>query len=234
MHRHHALGRQQVVENAEHRFLHLAGIGGATNQDQLLAEIDRDHGLAAATVPLRIGAERRQVDNRVFRLKAFQLRSGRTDKQGSDEQVVPRIFVDDPHVDPVFRLRTTKQVGDVELVLRRDFLEEIRFQRGEVFRRHALVDVTPPHGIFGFGIADDKLVFRGTPGVLAGFDHQRAVLCKASFAVTDCVLDQRRCPEIRVDRGVGFNSLAIQRKIEGGGAQNGFLQCIRPSRNTRI
>ena len=41
-------GRQQIVEDAEHRLLHLAGICGAADQDQLLGEVDRDHRLAAA------------------------------------------------------------------------------------------------------------------------------------------------------------------------------------------
>ncbi len=35
MHRHDALRRQQVIEDAEHRFLHLAGVFGAADQDQL-------------------------------------------------------------------------------------------------------------------------------------------------------------------------------------------------------
>ena len=41
VHRHDALRRQQEVEQAEHRLLHLAGIFGAADQDQLLLEIDR-------------------------------------------------------------------------------------------------------------------------------------------------------------------------------------------------
>src|SRR3546814_5376207 len=47
VHRHHALYGEQIVEDAEYRLLHLAGIGGAADQHELLGEIDRDHRLAA-------------------------------------------------------------------------------------------------------------------------------------------------------------------------------------------
>src|SRR5438309_2011432 len=48
MHRHDAPLWQDEIEQPEDRFLHLAGIGSAANQNDLLAEIDGDDGLAAA------------------------------------------------------------------------------------------------------------------------------------------------------------------------------------------
>ena len=73
MHRHHPLGRQEVVQDGEDRLLHLAGIGGAADQDQLLGEIDRDHGLAGRAMPRRIGIEAGQVDDGEFRIEVLEL-----------------------------------------------------------------------------------------------------------------------------------------------------------------
>ena len=81
MHRHHALGRQQVVEIGEDRLLHLAGIGGAADQHDLLGEIHRDHGLAAAAVALGIGAEAGQVDDGEFGEVAQDVFLRRADQQ---------------------------------------------------------------------------------------------------------------------------------------------------------
>ena len=59
MHRHNALYRQQIIEDAENRLLHLTGISCAADQDQFLTKIDCNHRLAAAAVARRVGAEAR-------------------------------------------------------------------------------------------------------------------------------------------------------------------------------
>ena len=53
VHRHHAFGRQIIIERGEDRLLHLAGIAGAADQHDLAREIDGDDRLAAAAVALR-------------------------------------------------------------------------------------------------------------------------------------------------------------------------------------
>jgi hypothetical protein len=47
----------------EYRFLHLAGIIAAADQDDALGEVDRHHGLAAHAVAVRIGLEGRQAQD---------------------------------------------------------------------------------------------------------------------------------------------------------------------------
>ncbi len=181
VHRHHAFGGQQVVENAEDALLHLAGIFGAADQDQLLFEIDRDHGLAARPVAFGVGLEAGQVDDGVFGHETVELGFGRTHQQRADELVVPRQLVDHPDIDPVLGLRAAEQVGDEKLALVRHRLEEIFLERGEMRRRHRGI-VVPPYGVFGFGVADDELVLRAAARVLARFDHQRTVLGTAPLA----------------------------------------------------
>ena len=87
MHRHHALFRQQVVEDGEDRLLHLAGIMRAADEDEAVGEVERDDGFAARAVAGRIGLEARQVDDGEFRREAQALR--RHDQQVLDEQRVP-------------------------------------------------------------------------------------------------------------------------------------------------
>jgi hypothetical protein len=194
MHRHHALGRQQVVQHAEHRFLHLAGISGAADQDQLLRHADRDHRLAAAAVPLGIGAEARQVDDRELRREAFELGRFRAHQQGADEQIVPGQLVDHPHVDAVLGLRAAIEVGDEQRFLARQRGQEIGLERSEMLRLHRLV-VVPPDGVLGLAVADQELVLGGAAGVLAGLDHERPVLCELALAAGHGLLDQRGpCP----------------------------------------
>ena len=64
MHRHHLFRRQQVVEDGEHRFLHLARIARAADQHDLAREVAGDDRLASRAMALGVGAKRRQVDDR--------------------------------------------------------------------------------------------------------------------------------------------------------------------------
>ncbi len=59
MHRHDALGRQEIVEDREDRLLHLAGIRRSADEDHALGEVDRDHRAGVAAVDFRIGLEAR-------------------------------------------------------------------------------------------------------------------------------------------------------------------------------
>ncbi len=58
-----SLGRQHVVEIAEHRLLDLAGVFGAADQHQLLGEIDEDEGVGTDAVDLVLREEMRRVQD---------------------------------------------------------------------------------------------------------------------------------------------------------------------------
>ena len=210
MHRHHALDRQQIVEDAEHRLLHLARISGATDQDQLLGEVDRHHRLAAAAMAGRVGLEGRQVDDRIFRREIGQFVRARTHQQRADEQVMPGALVDDAHIDAMFGLRSAEQVGDIERVLLAQRLEEVRLQRREMLRRHRDIGAAPPDRRFGLGIADDEFVLGRSAGMFAGLDDQRAVLGQYALAIADGRFDQRGGAHIPELGGMGGNALVCQ------------------------
>ena len=132
MHRHDALGRKQIVEDTEDTFLHLAGIGRAANQNQLLDEVYGDDRFAATTVAFRVCVEAWQVDDRIFGIELGELFSGGAHKERANEQIVPGEFIDDPYVDAVCGLRASKEIGDIELVLAGERLKEVSLEIGEM------------------------------------------------------------------------------------------------------
>ena len=191
MHWHDPLGREQIVEQAEHRLLHLTSISRAANQDQLFGEIDRDHRLAARAVARRIGAEAGQIDDGIFGGEGRQFRRRRAAQQSADELAVPGKFGDDLDSDAVFRLRSAEQMLDIELVPGSQRGEEIGFERGEMAGLHALVGLAPPDRVFGFRIADDELVIGAAAGVRAGGDDERAILGQHALSIADGMFYQR-------------------------------------------
>ena len=76
MHRHDLFLRQQVIEDGEHRFLHLARIARAADEHDLALEVASDDRLASRAMPLGVGAERGQIDDRQFRDKAGSSSAG--------------------------------------------------------------------------------------------------------------------------------------------------------------
>ncbi|KIU01019.1 hypothetical protein QU38_02720, partial [Staphylococcus aureus] len=159
--------------------------------DQLLGEVDRDHRLAAAAMALRIGAEARQVDDRVFGHEAAEFARLGPDQHRADEEIVPGQLVDHAHVDAVLGLRAAVQILHEQRVASRQLCEEIGLQRGEMLGGHALVDIAPPDIVFGGRVADDELVLGRTAGVLAGGGDQRAVLRQLALAAAHRVLHER-------------------------------------------
>ena len=112
MHRHDALGWQQIIENAEHRLLHFTSISRAADENQFLTEIDSDDRFAAAAMAFRISPEVWKIDNCVFRNKARQFFLFGTHQQCPNEKIMPGIFVDDANANAMFRLRSAKKVSN--------------------------------------------------------------------------------------------------------------------------
>ena len=198
VHAHHPLGGQQIVHDGEDRLLHLAGIGGAADQDQLPGKVHRDHGAADAAMPGRIGREAGQVNDGEFRVERGQLFRGGADQQVVHEQRVPGIFGHHPHADPV------GEVGAAEQILGEQLLafgmgHHVGKERIEMRRAHRLVVVPPDLG-FGVGVPDRELVAGGAAGMDARLHHQRTVGADMTFATAYRFFIQRRRAEVEVDR----------------------------------
>ena len=80
-------------------------------------------------------------------------------------------------------------------------------------RRHFDVGTTPPNGVFGLFIADDKFILGRATCMLAGLDDQRAVFSHYALAVDERILDQLRRPEVAMQHRVGCNTLLFEGNI---------------------
>ena len=180
MHRHHPLGRQQVVEHREDRFLHFAGIGRAADQDDALGEIAGNHGFCAATMTGRIALEIRQVDDRQPRRESGERSLFRADQQVADEQRMPGEFRYDTRRQGVFRIGTADQVLNIKR-LALGMVEHVLMQDLEVLRRHLIV-VVPPDFVRRIGVADDEFVLRGTARMLSRQGTHSAMSGQLRFA----------------------------------------------------
>ena len=129
----------------------------------------------------RIGTEARQIDDRIVRRKALQLLCLWSHKQGTDEQVVPGKFVDHADVDPMFGLRSAKQVSDEQGFALGDFGKEIGLEQRKMVGRHCDIGLAPPDTVLGFCVPDDELVRSGTARVLAGRYDKSAISGKQAF-----------------------------------------------------
>ena len=162
---------------------------------------------------LGVGAEARQVDDRIFRLECSQLVSLGPHQQSADEEVVPGELVDHPHLDAMLRLRSAIEVGDEQHVLVGQRQQEVVVKPIERRGIHRLVGLAPPDTVLGNRIADNKLILRAAAGVAAGAHDQRSVFRKQTLAAAHGVLDQRRGLEIPKDLGAGRNALLLKPKF---------------------
>jgi hypothetical protein len=197
MHRHHTLFGQEVVQKGEDRLLVFAGILGVGDQDQLLFEVERDHGIRPAAVPFRVGGEAWAVDDREFRHEAVKLGPLGPPEKVADEQVMPGELTDHTHIE------TMLGVGAAVKILHEVFaalhvLQHVLMQAVEGVRCHRGI-VVPPDLVFDRRGADDELVFRGPSRELAGRHQEGAPLSHATFTAAQCGLDQRRFKKVVVN-----------------------------------
>ena len=116
MHRQDVLHRQHVVQHAEDRLLHLAGVARAANQHELLGEMNRDDDVRVRAVARRSRFEARHVDDGEF--GDVCRRNVRVDEeQASRKQVVPRELVDDADGQAVLRIGAGETILDEELLV---------------------------------------------------------------------------------------------------------------------
>ena len=183
MHRHDALLRQKIVERGEDGLLHLAGIGGAADQDQAVLEVAGDHGLGPAAVALGVRLEAWQVDDRQLRQEALERTMIRADQQIADEQRVPGKLGHDPGRQCIVAIGAADQILDEE-VHACGMGQHVLAQQVEMAGGHRLV-VVPPDLTFRHLVADHEFVLRGPSGMLSGIGTQRSICGQHSLAATD-------------------------------------------------
>ncbi len=211
MHRHDALFRQQVVEQGEDRFLVLARIFGAAHKDQLAVEVHRDHRLAAAVVPLGVGAEAGAVDQREIGGEAVERGALGAAQHGAVEQAVPGQFGDHAHVDRVLGIGPADEILH-EILAVLHVGQHVGMKRVEARRRHGGV-VFPPDRVFDRGGAHDMLVPGRAPGELACGDEEGPAKAEPALAALERGLDQRRFEQVVMHRAQPGDALMLQPEI---------------------
>ena len=210
MHRHDVLFGQDVVEEGEDRLLHFAGVAGAADQHDLAREVAGDDRLGAAAVPLGIGFERGQVDDREVGREGGEILARRADQQVADEQRVPGVFGEDARLDAQRRIGAAMQILR-EQRLAAGVCEKVVEQRVEILARHRIVVVPPDDGV-GLVVADDELVFRAAAGMHAGVGDQRAVLGDMRFMALQREFVELRRAEVPVARRRDRESRTCRRR----------------------
>ncbi len=197
VHGKHALERQEEVEHGEDRFLDLAGIAGAADQDDAPLQVQDDEDLRIGAVFLGVGVEAGRLDDGEFGDVVVQLFDRQADEQVAGEQAVPGVFGDDADGQVVVGMGggggvlhedvAPLEIGGDQLV-----------QPVELLRLIRLVDLAPPDLVVIFLAADDELVVRRAPGVVAGAHHHCAFVRQGALAACHDALDQRAGGQVPV------------------------------------
>ena len=195
MHRQDVGQREQVIQDGENRFLHLAGIARPADEHQLPAEMQGDDDIGARAVPLRIRLEAGRIDDRELRL----MRGLRIDnEQVANEQAVPREFGDNADGEPIFGIGAGKHILD-EQVAPLQRAHEVAVQSVEVRFLHRPVHLAPVDVGLARRFPDDKLVIRRPSRVQAGTADQWSLRGDDTFMTADDLFVERGGGEIPTD-----------------------------------
>ena len=181
-------GREQEVHHAENGFLHFSRVGRAPNQHGSAGEVERNENLRIDAVALGVRLELGCANNSEFGMMCLHFLRRRPYKKLVHEQVVPRIFVDDPHRQAIFRIGPAEKILDEELAAAQ-VLHHTLVERVELFRLHGRVHRAPGYAVGGNRILHNELVFGRAPCAV-GKTHQRAVGGQFSFVAANRVLYQ--------------------------------------------
>ena len=138
------------------------------------------------------------MEDERLRLHLVELVVRRVDEERLREERVPGALGDHAHRDAMGRIGAGERVDHVDVSLaqaRRDLLAELL----EVLLGDLRVDVAPPDPILRAGLANDELVLRRAPRVLAGVDDERAALGEPRVASRQRVLVELRGRRMPVD-----------------------------------
>ncbi len=197
MHGHDALRRQIEIERGEDRLLDLAGIGGVSDQNDLPAEIDGDHGLAAHPVALGVGLERGHVDNGEIGNEVGELGTLGTDQQLADEEGMPGELGENAGLDPVGGIGAAIEVLREQLAAAR-MRDQIVVEALEIGLRDLAV-AFPPDRAFGQVVDHRVLVLGRAAGMDPGLRAERAAFHQRSLLRRNGMLVKRRGGQIPMD-----------------------------------
>ena len=207
MHRQHALQRQDVIQDREDRFLHLARVARPADQHELLREADRDHDVGVDAVALGIRFEARRVDHRELG-RGFAGRLRIVDEQVAAEETVPRVLGDDADRQAVGGIGAGIHILH-EQILTVQGPQQFRVQHVELRRLHRPVRLAPLDLAIARRFADDELVVGRAAGVRPGAARERTRGGDQAFLPAHRFFVERRRSEIPVD-AIGGDPFVLQ------------------------
>ena len=199
MHRQHALGRQQEVQNAEHRFFDLAGVPGAADQHQAALEIDQHKGAGIDAVLSAAGFQARHLNDGEPRLEVGQFGGRRLNEHIACEEIMPGGLGDHPDRQAEGRVGASVailhenlaplQIGGGALV------QNVERLGGDRSVNLAPVDIAAITGVI-----DDEFVIGRAPGVLTGGHREGAAGGDGALATANRFLIQLALGEVPMSR----------------------------------
>src|SRR5262249_51810927 len=175
----------------------LAGIAGATNQNQLLTEIHQDERPGIRAVGFRLGLQSWRVDDGEFRDMAARLLVPiGTYEHMARKQAMPGIFGDDADRNAEFRIGAREAILHVDLFapqMRKDFVEhliETAFERA--------IDLAPPDVFLRSALANNELIVRRTSRMLTGVNNKRTEMSNLTLITVDDVFIKLACAQVPI------------------------------------
>ncbi len=159
MHRQHVAVGQDIVEIAEDRFLDLARILRAGDQNHPFLKVHHDRAIGVHSVAFRMRLEVRCVQDREFRHEVGPFFGGRLAEHVTREKTVPRAFADHSDLELIGRIRTGDEVLYVDFPAL-EIGQHLQPQPIEALFRIRLVDGTPPDIVAGRLFLDDEFIVR--------------------------------------------------------------------------
>ncbi len=200
---------QNVVEDGEDGFLHLARIARAGDEHDFALEVDDDGVFGVRSVLSGVRMEARNEEQRELGHVVFRLLRVRPDEQLPREQTMPGALRDHANRHGVFRVRAREAVVDEQILALKE-RQQLRVEPGELLCRHRLVHRSPIHDGFGHLVAHNELVFWRTAGELPRPDDVRAAGRKQAFMPMYRSFKQLRRPQIPVSDVNVFEAVFVQ------------------------
>ena len=211
VHRQNVLFRIEVIEDREHRLLHLARVARAANEHRSLREVHHDKGRGVGAVPLGVGLEFGSMQHGEAGIEIGQILGRRPDEHVAHEVRVPSVWRHEPDRHPHLRIGAGEEVLDEQRIEAAQVLHHVGIEGRPVLRAHGLIDLAPPH----FGIAARFFHHELVVGRPAGV---RGRICAEGPATGDLPFAPLNSPLVE-GRG-GQVPLNVLRSVEPGG------QCV--------
>ncbi len=219
VHRQHPLLGKPIVHGGEDAFLDLAGILRARDQDEPLAKMDQDSGLACCAIDLGIGMKTGHVDHgKLGYVFTKFVRVKLTDEHVSGEETMPGVIGDDSHGHAVFRIGTRVSIEHEDVTVL-NVGKHPTVDPVEAIFVHWPVDLAPPDIFFAGGFLHNEFIHGRAASVVAGADDDGTEVRECAFMSADDALVKHGRGQVPVNCPGIADAVVIQSVFADVGAK---------------